>query len=106
MSIIQVTGVITGDAGMVRIGTLGWVMLAYPIVPYVVFAMFFNMGRRNGGTVPGAADNLAASALAVAMCRFLVKNPSYIPDDTEIRFVSFGSEEAGVRGSRRYVERH
>ena len=63
-------------------------------------------GRENGGTVPGAADNLSASALAVAMCRFLVKNPSYIPDDTEIRFISFGSEEAGLRGSRRYVERH
>jgi len=56
--------------------------------------------------VPGAVDNLSASALAVAMCRFLVKNPSYIPEDTEIRFVSFGSEEAGLRGSRRYVERH
>ena len=56
--------------------------------------------------MPGAADNLSASALSVAMCRFLVKNPSYIPADTEIRFVSFGSEEAGLRGSRRYVERH
>jgi aminopeptidase YwaD len=42
----------------------------------------------------------------VAMCRFLVKNPAYIPDDTEIRFLSFGSEEAGCRGSRRYVARH
>jgi aminopeptidase YwaD len=68
--------------------------------------MFFNMGRKNGGTVPGAADNLSASALAVAMCRFLVYNPSYIPSDTEIRFISFGSEEAGLRGSRRYVESH
>jgi Zn-dependent M28 family amino/carboxypeptidase len=56
--------------------------------------------------VPGAADNLSACALAVAMCRFLVKNPAYIPSDAEIRFVSFGSEEAGVRGSRRYVQRH
>ena len=56
--------------------------------------------------MPGAADNLSGSALAVAMCRFLVKNPSYIPADTEIRFVSFGSEEAGLRGSRRYVKRH
>ena len=54
----------------------------------------------------GGADNLAASALAVAMCRFLVRNPSCIPADTEIRFISFGSEEAGLRGSRRYVERH
>jgi Zn-dependent M28 family amino/carboxypeptidase len=40
------------------------------------------------------------------MCRFLAKNPAYIPDNTEIRFVSFGSEEVGLRGSRRYVERH
>ncbi len=61
---------------------------------------------KNGGIVPGAADNLSASALAVAMCRFLVKNPSCIPEDTEIRFISFGGEEAGLRGSRRYVERH
>jgi hypothetical protein len=106
MSIIQLTGMIVGYADIVRIGTLGWVMLAYPIVPSIIFAMFFNMGRKNGGTVPGAADNLSASALAVAMCRFLVKNPSYIPTDTEIRFVSFGSEEAGLRGSRSYVERH
>jgi len=40
------------------------------------------------------------------MCRFLVEKPSCIPDDTEIRFISFGSEEAGLRGSRHYVERH
>jgi aminopeptidase YwaD len=40
------------------------------------------------------------------MCRFLVKTPAFIPADTEIRFISFGSEEAGLRGSRRYVERH
>jgi nucleotide-binding universal stress UspA family protein len=106
MSMIQLTGMITGNADIVRIGTLGWVMLAYPIAPSIIFAMFFNKGRKNGGTVPGAADNLSASALAVAMCRFLVKNPSYIPADTEIQFISFGSEEAGLRGSRRYVERH
>jgi hypothetical protein len=106
MSIIQLMGLITGNADIVRIGTLGWVMLAYPIVPSIIFGMFFTRGRKCGGTVPGAADNLSASALAVAMCRFLVKNPSYIPADTEIRFISFGSEEAGLRGSRRYVERH
>ena len=56
--------------------------------------------------MPGAADNLSACAVAAAMCRFLVENPASIPDDTEIRFITFGSEEAGLRGSRRYVERH
>ncbi len=51
-------------------------------------------------------DNLSACAIAVAMGRFLAKNPDYIPTDTEIRFITFGSEEVGLRGSRRYVERH
>lgn len=106
MSIIQLTGTITGNASIVRIGTLGWGMLIFPIMPSAIYAIFCDRGRKNGGTVPGAADNLSASALAVAMCRFLMNNPSYIPDDTEIRFISFGSEEAGLRGSRRYVARH
>jgi hypothetical protein len=106
MSAIQLAGAILRNPGVVQSGTLGWFLLVYPIVPAMIFAGFFNRGRKNGGTVPGAADNLSACALAVAMCRFLVKNPAYIPDNTEIRFISFGSEEAGLRGSRRYVARH
>jgi aminopeptidase YwaD len=35
-----------------------------------------------------------------------VNHPACIPEDTEIRFISFGSEEAGLRGSQRYVKRH
>jgi hypothetical protein len=106
MSLIQLVGVIADNANLVSIGTMGWVLIAYPIVPAVIFALFYARGRKNGGTVPGAADNLSACALVVTMCRFLVKNPSYIPKDTEIRFITFGSEEAGMRGSRRYVARH
>lgn len=106
MSILQLAGIVIGNENLVHTGTMGLAILIYPIAPAIIFALFFNRGRKNGGNVPGAVDNLAASALTVAMCRFLVNNPSYIPDDTEIRFVSFGSEEAGLRGSRRYVERH
>jgi hypothetical protein len=106
MSTIQLVGLIAGNAGLVRFGTLGWALLVYPIAPSILFALFLSRGWKNGGIVPGAADNLSGSALAVAMGRFLAKNPSYIPDDMEIRFVSFGSEEAGCRGSRRYVARH
>ena len=106
MSAIQLAGVISENADLVRISTIGWVLIAYPIVPSIIFALFYARGRKNGGTVPGAADNLSACALVVAICRFLVKNPAYIPEDTELRFITFGSEEAGVRGSRRYVQRH
>jgi hypothetical protein len=106
MAIIQLTGVVTGDAGMAHIGTLNWVLLAYPIVPSIILSLAYNIRSRDGGSVPGAADNLSACGVVVAMCRFLVRNPEYIPSDTEIRFITFGSEEAGLRGSRRYVERH
>jgi hypothetical protein len=106
MAITQLAGVIIGNAAIIHAGTMGWPVLAFLVTPALIYALFFTMGDKDGGRVPGAADNLSASALAVAMCRFLVENPSYIPEDTEIRFVSFGSEEAGVRGSRRYVERH
>jgi len=106
MSIIQLLGLITDNSSLVRAGTLSWIMMVYPILPAVIFAIFFTRKGKNGGNVPGAADNLSASAISVAISRFLVKNPSYIPADTEIRFISFGGEEAGFRGSRRYVKRH
>ena len=105
-SIIQLMGVITDNSNLVNAGTLSWIMLVYPILPAVIFAIFFTRKGKNGGNVPGAADNLSACALSVAMCRFLVKNPTYIPEDTEIRFISFGGEESGYRGSRRYVKHH
>ena len=106
MCLIQLAGLILGNEAVVAFGTIGWVLLVFPIVPAMIFVLFLNRGRKNGGIVPGAADNLSACAVSVAMCRFLVENPDSIPDDTEIRFITFGSEEAGLRGSRRYVERH
>lgn len=106
MNIIQFTGLITGDTSISHFGTIGPGLLFYPLIPSFIFAFFFNRGRKDGGNVPGAADNLSASALAVALCRLLVNNPSYIPDETEIRFISFGGEEAGYRGSKRYVKSH
>lgn len=104
--LIQLAGNIVDNDAIIRTGTLGWILLIYPIVPAIIYALFLTRGRKNGGIVPGAADNLSACATAVATCRFLVQNPDLIPDETEIRFISFGSEEAGQRGSRRYVQRH
>lgn len=106
MFLIQLVGLIMGNEGVIQVGTIRWFLLLYPIVPAMIFATFLTMGKKNGGIVPGAADNLSACAVVASMCRFLVKNPSYIPNDTEIRFITFGSEEAGCRGSKRYVERH
>jgi hypothetical protein len=106
MSIIQLVGVILDNATVVRHGTLGWVLLIYPILPSIIYITFMTRGKKNGGNVPGAMDNLSACSITVAMSRFLAKNPAYIPDNTEIRFITFGSEEVGLRGSKRYVSSH
>ncbi len=104
--LLQLVGFAAGNAALVNAATLRWWLLAYPIVPAMIYAAFMTRGKKDGGIVPGAVDNLSASAVTVAMCRFLMKHPEYIPADTEVRFISFGSEEAGTRGSKRYVERH
>ncbi len=106
MCLIQLVGLILGSEAVVRSGTLGWAPLVFLMVPSIIYALFLTRGRRDGGVVPGAADNLSACAVVAAMSRFLVRHPEHLPDQTEIRFISFGSEEAGLRGSRRYVERH
>lgn len=106
MNSIQLAGALSGNAGWVCAGTIGWLLLVFPIIPAIIYALFFTRWERNGGTVPGAVDNLSGCGLTVALCRYLVENPELIPDETEIRFITFGSEEAGLRGSKRYVARH
>jgi len=106
MNLIQLAGLILGNQSVLQLGTVGWVLLIFPTLPAIIYVTFLTRGWKNGGIVPGAADNLSACATVVAACRFLVENPSSIPDETEIRFITFGSEEAGLRGSRRYVKRH
>jgi aminopeptidase YwaD len=106
MCLIQLIGGILGNGELIRLGTLGWLLLVFPIGPAILYAAFLNGGMKGGGVVPGAADNLSACGVVAAMSRYLANNPSELPDDTEIRFITFGSEEAGLRGSRRYVKAH
>ena len=106
MSMLQLAGIVSGSSHLFSLGTVGWIVLFYPILPSVLFGITFVKGKKNGGNVPGAADNLSACSLVVAMCRFLMRNPSFVPEDIEIRFITFGSEEAGCRGSGSYVKNH
>jgi hypothetical protein len=107
MLVLALVQLVELAAGRVpSVGTLRTVLLVWPIAASIVVGLTFTRGKRGGGVVPGAVDNLAASAVAVALCRHVVRHPELVPPGTEIRFVSFGAEEAGVRGSRRYVARH
>ena len=81
--------------------------LSWTLLPISVFIGFsFTERGNNGGSVPGALDNLSAVAIMLCIGRVLKRFPELHPPDTEIRLISFGSEEAGVRGSRAYVRAH
>jgi len=74
--------------------------------PFIIFLYFFVPLGEKGNVVPGATDNLSSCSIIQGLARYLKKNREIIPSNTEIRLISFGCEEVGLRGSYRYVEAH
>ncbi len=116
---ILIIGVLVFAAGLL----LRWLSLAFgwpmdwlvtvlrwytwTVLPVSIFIGFtFTERDKGGGSVPGAIDNLSAVATLLAIGRVMKRHPEWQPADTEIRLLSFGSEEAGARGSLAYVRAH
>ncbi|MFX0102804.1 MAG: M28 family metallopeptidase [Candidatus Hodarchaeota archaeon] len=78
-------------------------VMAIPV--FVVFFIFTWPGEA-ANQVPGAIDNLSAVAVVAGLGRYLKKHPEIIPKNMEIRLISFGCEEAGLRGAYRYAKKH
>ena len=74
-------------------------------IPLIALLFFTTPGER-ANKVPGAVDNLSAVAVVLGLGRYLKKNKDIIPKNTEIRLISFGCEEAFLRGAYRYVAAH
>ncbi len=75
------------------------------IIPIIALFFFVSSGEK-ANKVPGAVDNLSAVAVVLGVGRYLKKHKDLIPDNTEIRLISFGCEEAGLRGAYRYAKAH
>ncbi|MFX1431594.1 MAG: M28 family metallopeptidase [Promethearchaeota archaeon] len=84
---------------------LAILLLIIGAIPVVSLFFFVTPGER-ANKVPGAVDNLSAIAIVLGVGRYLQNNKDLIPKNTEIRLISFGSEEAFLRGAFRYVEAH
>ncbi|MFW9819511.1 MAG: M28 family metallopeptidase, partial [Candidatus Thorarchaeota archaeon] len=80
-------------------------LLIIAALPVIALFFFVTPGKR-ANKVPGAVDNLSAVAIVLGLGRYLQNNKELIPKNTEIRLISFGSEEAFLRGAFRYVEAH
>ncbi len=74
-------------------------------VPIIFVYIFFHSYR----PVLGAFDNLSGVAIVLGIGKFLSDNkdnPEIFPKNTKVSLISFAGEEAGLRGSKRYVSAH
>lgn len=75
-------------------------------IPAFIGLFFFVSSGEKANKVPGAIDNLSAVAVILGLGKYLKTHKQIIPNNTEIRLISFGCEEAGLRGAYRYATRH
>jgi hypothetical protein len=80
-------------------------ILSIALAPIVALFLFFHTYR----AVPGAADDMAGIAVVCGLGKYLREakdSGEWFPENTEVVLLATSSEEAGLRGSKRYVERH
>ena len=73
--------------------------------PLVAVFAFFH----TGDVVPGAMDDMAGIAVLAGLGKYLAdagKNGGFYPRSTEVVLLALSSEEAGLRGAKRYAARH
>jgi Peptidase family M28 len=104
-ALIRVIILFSNSSGSWNITSFMWFSIIFLPMSFLL-AQFFLGTTKNGGTVPGAIDNLTSSSIAVALARILKENTEFHPDDTEIRVISFGAEEANMKGAWAYAKRH
>jgi hypothetical protein len=78
---------------------------AIALSPVVGLFLFFKSGR----AVPGAMDDMAGVAVVSGLARYLDDarhDGSFFPRSTEVVLLATSAEEAGLRGAKRYAEKH
>ncbi|MBU1669946.1 MAG: Zn-dependent exopeptidase M28 [Actinobacteria bacterium] len=82
---------------------LGWVLVG--VSPVVILFAFFH----TKDVVPGAMDDMAGVAVCAGLARYLADARSgegFYPEHTEVVLLGLSSEEAGLRGAKRFAAAH
>jgi hypothetical protein len=79
---------------------LGYLCMA--LYPFAAMNFFFHAYM----AVPGAMDDLAGISILVGLAKALSEESGGGLRHTEVVLLASSSEEAGLRGAKRYVERH
>lgn len=102
-SLAKTVAYFTGSADATAFAAIGWVTVA--LSPVVALVAFFHTYR----PVPGAADDMAGIAVVAGLGKYLdeaKRSGSRVPERTEVVLLATSSEEAGLRGAKRYVTKH
>ncbi|MBN1773093.1 MAG: M20/M25/M40 family metallo-hydrolase [Deltaproteobacteria bacterium] len=99
---LSVARIAAGHVGGGPRGPVEWALLGLCGLG-AAFALLVLGGMIRRDAVPGANDNLSAVATAWETARRLATDR---PRHVEVRVVAFGSEEAGLKGSRDFALRH
>lgn len=92
-----------GSEGAMVYTAMGIVAIA--LSPVVGLFLLFKSGR----AVPGAMDDMAGVAVVSGLARYLDDarhDGSFFPRSTEVVLLATSAEEAGLRGAKRYAEKH
>jgi hypothetical protein len=106
ISFIQMILMIIGMISLKNIFLIMVMVLFFIGIPCFIGLFFFVPLGDKGNVVPGAVDNLSSCAVISGLGRYLKNHREILSDDIEIRLISFGCEESGLRGAFRYAERH
>jgi len=75
------------------------------VTPVIGLLLFFHTYK----PVPGAMDNMTGIAVVTGVGKYLneaKRNGQRVPERTEVVLLATSSEEAGLRGAKRYVTQH
>ena len=92
-----------GFADTTAFTVVGYAMIAF--TPIMGLFLFFHVYK----PVPGAMDDMAGVAVVAGLGKYLEEAKragDWLPERTEVVLLATSSEEAGLRGAKRYVSKH
>lgn len=106
--IIAVIGIIfAGTGGALNAVEPRWLMILGFVIGcvFIPFQLGFLFFQNPIKSVPGANDNLSGCFTAISVAKAMADTDTRF-DNTELVVICSGSEEAGLRGAKAYVEAH
>ncbi len=92
-----------GTPGSTAFWVLGIILAA--LSPVIAIFVFFH----TKDVVPGAMDDMAGIAVVAGLAKYLAEaeeHGEFYPESTEVVLLGLSSEEAGLRGAKRYAAAH